>query len=218
MLPAATRSRSRSHSLKVERSVKLLSLISHRDNRKAKRLCEEMKTAKQFQSKFLQKHIDVCEAANSLCNNFSELNNHAVDVSVTLLLDKSVAIPWSIQLRVTEKKLHFVFEELAAAPDLKLPDLTDRVLDMICAWKHVSHPVRHEEDDDEDTSKMKEESVTWSAKRCSFDLLWMELEADIRETSSEDTEECAKLVAKAEAPEFPVVSCISCSASIKSLF
>ncbi|CAE7215294.1 unnamed protein product [Symbiodinium sp. CCMP2592] len=169
-----------------------------------------MKSNKQFQHKMLQKHIDVCEAANSLANNFCDLNNHAIDVCVSLLQDKNIVIPWSIQLQVTEKKLQFVFEELAKAPSTKLPDLTDRILESLCAWKHVSHPVQHEEDDDDETAKMKEESVTWSATRSSFNLLWMELEADIRDTSSEDTDEYAKLEAKAEELQSVTVSALAC--------
>ncbi|CAE7197680.1 unnamed protein product [Symbiodinium sp. CCMP2592] len=174
-----------------------------------------MKNNKQFQHKMLQKHIDVCEAANSLANNFSELTNHSMDVCVNLIQERNIVIPWQVLLQVTEAKLQFLFQELGEAPSSKLADITDRILEIICAWKHVSHPVRLESDDDDETTKMKEESVTWSAKRSTFNLLWLELEADIRDAGSEDTEERAKLEAKAEAEgelQSVTVSALACPA------
>ncbi|CAE7519439.1 unnamed protein product [Symbiodinium necroappetens] len=171
----------------------------------AKRVCEDMQKAKQFQHKFLSKHIDICECANALANSMENMGNRELDVCVTKLLGESIVIPWPIQVQVSARKIQFKLEELCDTQSANMAKLTDEIMDMICAWKHISHPVRHESDDDEETAKEKEMSVTWSSSRCSFDLLWMDVEGDIQDAGDLSAEAQTQLEAKSEAEGVPFV-------------
>ena len=82
--------------------------------------------------------------AHALANTMPTLGNRELDLCVNKLLGESIVIPWPIQVQFSAKKLQFMLDELCEIQPANLGKLTDDIMDMICARKHISHPVRYE--------------------------------------------------------------------------
>ena len=106
-----------------------------------------MKASKQFQYRLLQKHIDLCELANGLVNNFEALTRRELTIAVTKLLENNILLPYSLRLQLTRKKIQFYSEDLlqtctkpTAAEPAKVKqnnqeDIITQLLHSLTAWK-----------------------------------------------------------------------------------
>ena len=88
---------------------------------KAKKIMDEMKGQRQFQWKTLHKHIELCELANGMTHNASQLSARECRLAMEKLLLKNIELPFNIQLVGTEKILAGTWHDLLHSPQNTSP-------------------------------------------------------------------------------------------------
>ncbi|OLP90523.1 hypothetical protein AK812_SmicGene27867 [Symbiodinium microadriaticum] len=150
----------------------------------AKKIMDEMKGQRQFQWKTLHKHIELCELANGMTHNASQLSARECRLAMEKLLLKNIELPFNIQLVGTEKILAGTWHDLLHSPQNTSPQdinkTVDQMMSVLISWRHCLG-------DEVDVAKKTKEVEIFS-----FDDLAADLQAE-REDVDDDEEQSKML-------------------------
>ncbi|CAE7213542.1 unnamed protein product [Symbiodinium sp. CCMP2592] len=158
----------------------------------ARKIMDDMKAQRQFQWKTLHKHIELCEMANGLVHNSSQITARECRLTMEKLLSNNIELPFNIRVLGTEKILAGTWSELYHSPQSTsaqdITQIVDQMMSVLISWRHCMP----EDAADEAEKKGKEVDIF------SFDDLAAEVMAD-KEDTKDDEEETKTLQVLEEA-------------------